>query len=88
MLNEVGTERSQLKPLNITISKIDDYQNKIQDIKQYENERFEITQKIADIQEEINKESENRNIYDEVKKIIDNDKIEQVKLKWNNTKKN
>ena len=63
LLNEVGTERSQLKPLNITISKIDDYQNKIQDIKQYENERFEITQEIADIQEEINKESENRNIF-------------------------
>ena len=79
LLNEVGTERSQLKPLNITISKIDDYQNKIQDIKQYENERFEITQEIADIQEEINKESENRNIYDEVKKIIDNDKIEKYK---------
>lgn len=80
LLNEVGTERSQLKPLNITISKIDDYQNKIRDIKQYENERFEITQEIADIQEEINKESENRNIYDEVKKIIDNDKIEQEKI--------
>ena len=59
LLNEVGTERSQLKPLNITISKIDDYQNKIQDIKQYENERFEITQEIADIQEEINKKIEN-----------------------------
>lgn len=90
LLNEVGTERSQLKPLNITISKIDDYQNKIQDIKQYENERFEITQKIADIQEEINKESENRNIYDEVKKIIDNDKIEQEKIdeKYKTVKEN
>ena len=90
LLNEVGTERSQLKPLNITISKIDDYQNKIQDIKQYENERFEITQEIADIQEEINKESENRNIYDEVKKIIDNDKIEQEKIdeKYKTVKEN
>lgn len=90
LLNEVGTERSQLKPLNITISKIDDYQNKIQDIKQYENERFEITQEIADIQEEINKETENRNIYDEVKKIIDNDKIEQEKIdeKYKTVKEN
>lgn len=90
LLNEVGTERSQLKPLNITISKIDDYQNKIQDIKQYENERFEITQEIADIQEEINKESENRNIYDEVKKTIDNDKIEQEKIdeKYKTVKEN
>ena len=90
LLNEVGTERSQLKPLNITISKIDDYQNKIQDIKKYENERFEITQEIADIQEEINKESENRNIYDEVKKIIDNDKIEQEKIdeKYKTVKEN
>jgi DNA repair exonuclease SbcCD ATPase subunit len=90
LLNEVGTERSQLKPLNITISKIDDYQNKIQDIKQYENERFEITQEIADIQEEINKESENRNIYDEVKKIINNDKIEQEKIdeKYKTVKEN
>ena len=90
LLNEVGTERSQLKPLNITISKIDDYQNKIQDIKQYENERFEITQEIADIQEEINKESENRNIYGEVKKIIDNDKIEQEKIdeKYKTVKEN
>lgn len=90
LLNEVGTERSQLKPLNITIGKIDDYQNKIQDIKQYENERFEITQEIADIQEEINKESENRNIYDEVKKIIDNDKIEQEKIdeKYKTVKEN
>ena len=90
LLNEVGTERSQLKPLNITISKIDDYQNKIQDIKQYENERFEITQEIADIQEEINKESENRNIYEEVKKIIDNDKIEQEKIdeKYKTVKEN
>lgn len=90
LLNEVGTERSQLKPLNITISKIDDYQNKIHDIKQYENERFEITQEIADIQEEINKESENRNIYDEVKKIINNDKIEQEKIdeKYKTVKEN
>ncbi len=90
LLNEVGTERSQLKPLNVTISKIDDYQNKIQDIKQYENERFEITQEIADIQEEINKESENRNIYDEVKKIINNDKIEQEKIdeKYKTVKEN
>ena len=90
LLNEVGTERSQLKPINITMNKIEDYQNKIQDIKQYENERFEITQKIADIQEEINKESDQRYVYDEVKKIIDNDKIEQEKIdeKYKTVKEN
>lgn len=90
LLNEVGTERSQLKPINITMNKIDDYQNKIQDIKQYENERFEITQKIADIQEELNKESDKRYVYDEIKKIIDNDKIEQEKIdeKYKTVKEN
>lgn len=80
LLNEIGTDRSQLKPINITKDNIQTYQNKIDEIRQHDDERFKISEEINEIQNKINDDKKRRDIYSEIKKVIDNDKIEQEKI--------
>lgn len=80
LLNEIGTERSQQKPINIVKDNINTYENAISEIKQYDDERFSIGEEIAKVQEKINEENAKKELYNEIKKVIDNDKFEQEKI--------
>lgn len=80
LLNEIGTERSQQKPINVTKNNIDIYESEILEIKKYDEDRFSISEKIAQTQEKLNEENAKKEIYYEIKKVIDNDKLEQEKI--------
>ena len=85
LLSEVGTNKSQDRPINIARENILNYENQIDEIKNIENKKFEIENKNKEIKNEIEKNEANKNIYNEVEKILNNSKVEEEKI---NIKKN
>lgn len=84
LLNEVGTEKSSLRPINISEEKIKKLTQEITEIKNYENYKFELENKKNKIENELSEEKENKKIYDKIKRIINDDKIENEKIKIKN----
>ena len=79
-LEEVGSERTREKPINILEQKINNLKNKKEEIKQYENIKFEINSEKEKIKNNI---SENKIKYEIIKKIKEikiNQKIENEKI--------
>ena len=84
LLNEVGTEKSLLRPINISEEKIKKLTQEITEIKNYENYKYELENKKSKIENELSEEKENKKIYDKIKRIINDDKIENEKIKIKN----
>ena len=84
LLNEVGTEKSTLRPINICEENIKKLSQEITQIKNYENYKYELENKNRKILQELEEEKENKKIYEKIKKIIDEDKIEEEKIKIKN----
>ena len=79
-LDEVGTERSREKPINIVNKKIDELENKKNILEEYKNKKYEIDDEennLINIQNEL----KNTNSYfKELKIFLENQKIEQEKI--------
>ena len=79
-LEEVGNERTREKPINILEQKINNLKNKKEEIKKYENLKFEMNSEKEKIKNNI---SENKIKYEIIKKINEikiNEKIENEKI--------
>lgn len=85
-LDEIGTSRSQGKPINIVINEIENISSRNEHLKKYENYKYEIEDKYNILHEEI----ENLNVkYEFLKKcnkIVQEEKIEKEKIKYNEKK--
>lgn len=80
-LDEIGTERSREKPINIITRKIQDLENKKEELQKYESLKYEYDDKENNLNEEIlNLENEN-DFLKEIKLLNENEKIENEKIK-------
>lgn len=80
LLNEVGTERSQEKPINIVKNNINKLKREIDEIKFYEKDREKIESSKTRIDKQLKEEEENKIIYENVKKIVDRNNFENQKI--------
>ncbi len=80
LLTEVGTDKSQDRPINLAKKNIIKYKNELDEVKNYEKLKYEIEEKNKNITEEIKEEENNKIIYEKIKKILDNDKLEQEQI--------
>ena len=80
LLTEVGTDKSQDRPINIAKKNIIKYKNELDEIKNYEKLKYEIEEKKKKINNEIKEEENNKIIYEKIKKILNNDKLEQEQI--------
>lgn len=85
-LDEVGTSRSQGKPINIVANEIESITNKNNELKKYENYKYEIEDKRSSIVEDINKLNSKYNLLRDYNQIIGKEKIEKEKIKFTENK--
>lgn len=83
LLSEVGTRKSQNRPINISIEKLNNYEKELNNIKKYEESKYEIEENNKKINKELLIEQENEEIYKKIEKILNNNKIneEQINIK-------
>lgn len=87
-LDEIGTEKSREKPINILSRKIEDLKNQKQELKKYENFKYEIEENKNNLEEEIlNLENEN-NLLKKIKIISEKENFEKEKIKIKENIKN
>ena len=80
LLTEVGTDKSQDRPINIAKKNIIKYKNELDEIKNYEKLKYEIEEKNKKINKEIKEKENNKIIYEKIEKILNNDKLEQEQI--------
>ena len=80
LLSEVGTSKSQDRPINIAKENIIKYESEIADIKDIENKKYEIENKNRELKKEIEKDELNKKIYSEVNNILTESKLEEQKI--------
>ena len=79
-LGEIGTERSREKPINIIEKNIEDLELQKSNLEEYQNKKYEITEKENNLLKE-QKNLENKNNYlKEIKLFLENKKIEKEKI--------
>ncbi len=87
-LDEVGTERSREKPINIIARNINNLQEEKEELEKYKNFRYEFENEENNLNEEIlNLENEN-SFLKEIKLLNENEKIENEKIKIKENIKN
>lgn len=80
-LDEIGTERSREKPINIVARNLQELTNEKENLEKYKNFKYEFEDKENDLNDEIlNLENEN-NFLREIKLQNENEKIENEKIK-------
>ena len=82
-LDEIGTERSQGKPINLSIDKINKYENEIKELENFKEKQYIIENEINKLKIEIEKEKLKEQDLKELKEIKEKEKIENEKLKLN-----
>ncbi len=82
-LDEVGTYRSQGKPINIAQNKLNDLKNKKQELLNYKDLKFGFEEKKLEVEEQIAKEGIKIEILKKIKKINDDEMKEHEKLHYN-----
>ena len=80
-LEEIGTERSREKPINIIQKNIEKNIEKINELKKYENIQYEIEEEKKEIKNKILKNKIKNNLLKEIKKIIEKNNLEKEKIK-------
>ena len=80
-LEEIGTERSREKPINIINRKIQELENKKQELEKYENIKYEIEENRNNLNEEIKNIEIEKELLMQIKLVIENEKIEKEKIK-------
>ncbi len=84
-LDEIGTERSREKPINIVTKRMDGLQKEKEELKKYENMKYEIEEKRNVLQNELLNLKNKNNLLKEIKIINEEEKleIEKIKIKEN-----
>lgn len=82
-LDEIGTERSQGKPINLSINKINKYEDEIKELENFKEKQYIIENEINKLKIEIEKEKLKEQYLKELKEIKEKEKIENEKLKLN-----
>ena len=80
-LDEIGTERSREKPLNILNRKIELLEEEKEELKKYKDLKYEIEENKNNLMEEILNYENEFNFIQEIKKLNENEKIEKEKIK-------
>lgn len=80
-LEEIGTERSREKPINIISKEINELEIKIQELEKYKAFKYEFEEKVSSLKEEISKLENRSNYLKELKLLKENQKIEKEKIK-------
>ena len=87
-LDEVGTERSREKPINIISKNLQELLNEKENLEKYKNFKYEFEEQENNLNNEIvNLENEN-NLLREIKLLNENEKIEKEKIKIKENIKN
>ena len=81
LLDEIGTQRSREKPINIINKKIEDLEKKKQELEKYEDIKYEIEENKNKLEEEISDLNNKNNLLKEIKIIKEKEKIEKEKIK-------
>ena len=80
-LDEIGTERSREKPLNILNRKIELLEEEKEELEKYKDLKYEIEENKNNLMEEISNYENEFNFIQEIKKINEKEKIEKEKIK-------
>ena len=80
LLDEVGTERSREKPINIISKNIQQLEQQKQELEKYETIKYEIEENKNNLNEQIEKLEEENKFLKELKIIYENEKIEKEKI--------
>ncbi len=89
-LDEVGTQKSREKPINLVQREIENLENEKFEIEKYVDIKYEIEEKRNKLQNDINELENENNFLQEIKLLNENEKIEKekIKLKENLKKEN
>ena len=87
-LDEVGTERSREKPINIVGRKLQELLEEKEDLEKYKNFKYEFEEKENNLNNEIIKLENENNFLREIKLLNENEKIENEKIKIKENIKN
>ena len=79
-LDEVGSERTREKPLNIIKNRIQETKSKIMQLENYENEQFEIINKKNEINKKIINDELKYEVLNEINKLENKKEIEKEKI--------
>ena len=80
-LEKIGTERSREKPINIIQKNIEINEQKINELKKYENIQYEIEEEINNIKNNIEKNEIKNNLFKEIKILKEKNNFEKEKIK-------
>ena len=80
-LDEIGTERSREKPINVISKKIEYLESEKEKLEKYEEIKYEIEENKNKLILEINNLENENNFLKEIKLINENEKIEKEKIK-------
>ena len=87
-LDEVGTERSREKPINVISRNIQNLETEKQELEKYKNFKYEYEEKENSLEEEILKLEKENNFLREVKDLNEKENIEKEKIKIKENIKN
>ena len=87
-LDEVGTERSREKPINVISRNIQNLETEKQELEKYKNFNYEYEEKENILEEEILKLEKENNFLREVKNLNEKENIEKEKIKIKENIKN
>mgnify|MGYP004499575451 CR=1 FL=1 len=80
-LEEIGSERTREKPINIIQKNIEKNTEKIKELKKYENIEYEIEKEKNEIKNNLEKNEIKNNLLREIKKIKEKNNLENEKIK-------
>ena len=79
-LDEIGSERSREKPINIISRKIEELENEKQELEKYKNYKYNFEDEENNLNDEILKLENENNFLIEIKLLNENEKIEKEKI--------
>ena len=82
-VDEIGTDRTQGKPINIVKSNINKYEKQIEELSRFKQNKFEIEERENALQKEIQKNKYKSNFIKELQEVNQKERIEKEKIKLN-----
>ncbi len=85
-LEEIGTTRSQGKPINIVMNEMEHIESVNESLRKYENYKYEIEEQKHNLQDEISNLNKKYELLQKINIINQEEKIEKEKLNYNEKK--
>lgn len=85
-LDEIGTSRSQGKPINIVMNEINRLNAENETLKKYEDYKYEIEDKKYELEKDLQNLEHKKEFFKEVNLVNKEEEVENEKLKYNETK--